>query len=424
MTDIIRLEERLNSETESGRLSALKDLMARYDTGELERPLPGENVNNHIHTTYSFSPYSPTAAAYLAWKNGLATAGIMDHDSVSGLREFIEAGRIIGSKVTVGFELRVSFAGTPFEGRRINNPDQDSVVYLAMHGIPHDKIDEADAFLRPLREARNLRNRQMTAKLNDFVRPTGLEIDFEKDVLPLSQYKNGGAVTERHILYSLAQKIMDKISPGPGLISFLEDNYGIKVTESNREKLNDPGNQWYRYYLLGVLKGHMMQHFYINADAELPSYSGFVNFGKSIGAVPAYAYLGDVGDSITGDKRTQQFEDAYLDELVVFLKEVGFKAITYMPSRNTDSQLKRLMALCEKHDLFEICGEDINSPFQPFICKALEREEYKHLITAAWALIGHEKAPHGAGIFSDEAIHKYPSLKERIQYFANMGMIK
>ena len=29
-------------------------------------PPTGDDVNNHIHTTYSFSPYSPTAAVYFA----------------------------------------------------------------------------------------------------------------------------------------------------------------------------------------------------------------------------------------------------------------------------------------------------------------------------------------------------------------------
>ena len=30
------------------------------------RPAQGKDVNNHIHTTYSFSPYSPTAAVWFA----------------------------------------------------------------------------------------------------------------------------------------------------------------------------------------------------------------------------------------------------------------------------------------------------------------------------------------------------------------------
>lgn len=71
---------------------------------------------------------------------------------------------------------------------------------------------------------------------------------------------------------------------------------------------------------------------------------------------------GDVGDSVTGDKKTQKFEDDYLDQLFDVIKELNFKAVTYMPSRNTMEQLRRVRALCERYGFFQISGEDINSP--------------------------------------------------------------
>jgi len=414
------LEEHLNLPTSYERLKALKELMSLYKSGEIELPPQGNNVNNHIHTTYSFSPYSPTMAAYLAWKNGLATAGIMDHDSVGGLKEFIEAGQIIGIKVTVGFEFRCSFEDTKFAGKRINNPDQKSIAYLAMHGIPHHKIDEAESFLRPYREKRNARNRLMVDKLNRYIRKSELALDFNKDVMTLSQYQDGGTITERHILYALAGKILDKVAKGPTVPTFLYDNFGIKVTGSNLSKLNNPDTLWYQYYLLGELKANFVEKFYIDATDELPSYKDFITLGKSLGAIPAYPYLGDVQDSVTGDKKSQKFEDDYLDEWVAFIKDAGFKAITYMPTRNTKEQVRRMVMLCNKYQLFQICGEDINSPFQPFICQALEEEEFRHLITAAWALIGHENSLDG--MFKEGTPLANKSLEERIDYFANIGM--
>ena len=42
-------------------------------------PPTGDDVNNHIHTTYSFSPYSPTAAVWFSWQAGSIIAG---HDAV------------------------------------------------------------------------------------------------------------------------------------------------------------------------------------------------------------------------------------------------------------------------------------------------------------------------------------------------------
>ena len=103
----------LNAPTKEERLANLKELVALHKSGVLPMPKDGGYVNSHIHTTYSFSPYSPTKAVYMAWVNGLTTAGIVDHDSVGGCREFIEAGKIVGMITTIGMECRVSFKNTP-----------------------------------------------------------------------------------------------------------------------------------------------------------------------------------------------------------------------------------------------------------------------------------------------------------------------
>lgn len=76
-------------------------------------PLPptGEDVNNHIHTTFSFSPYSPTAAVFFARRAGLCTCGLMDHDSIAGAQEFLDAAKVAGMAATIGMECRASFLG-------------------------------------------------------------------------------------------------------------------------------------------------------------------------------------------------------------------------------------------------------------------------------------------------------------------------
>ena len=75
-----QLFDGLNAPSARERLENLHAIMEMHRSGLADMPEKTNNVNNHIHTIYSFSPYSPTKAAYLAWKNGLTTAGIMDHD--------------------------------------------------------------------------------------------------------------------------------------------------------------------------------------------------------------------------------------------------------------------------------------------------------------------------------------------------------
>ncbi len=401
------------NDSSEARLEALKALGDPTENG-------GNWVNNHIHTTYSFSPYTPAAAVYFARKAGLSTAGIMDHDSVGGIDEFVKAGEILGMPVTVGFECRTSVKGTALEGRRLNNPDQKSVAYVTLHGIPHSMIGECEKVLKPLREKRNERNRKMCEKINALTGEYGVTVDFEKDVLPLSLDSEGGSVTERHVLFGLTLKLCEgrERADAVELVSKLCGGIADKV----KEKLLSAPDEYYHYDVLGVLKSSLVSKIYIDADEELMHISEFTSLAKRVGGIAAYAYLGDVGESPTGDKAAQKFEDDYLDLLFDTLHDLGFAAVTYMPSRNTKEQLDRVMSLCEKHGFFQISGEDINSPRQSFVCPAME--PYTHLYSATWALIGHEKAATkdtSDGMFTEKTMAKMPGLSERIEYFANIG---
>jgi len=126
---------------------------------------------------------------------------------------------------------------------------------------------------------------------------------------------------------------------------------------------------------------------------------------------------------VTGDKRAQKFEDAYLDQLIVELKKIGVPAITYMPTRNTKSQLTRIRTLCEQHGLLQISGEDINSPRQSFLCDAYSDAEYRNLIDTTWALIEHEETCQEKGIayglFGQQNLQK--TLSQKIEKFSRAG---
>ncbi len=374
----------LNAQTAEERLSALREIIS----AETCKPQVLEQfANNHIHTSYSFSPYSPTAAVYFARQAGLPTAGIMDHDSIAGAFEFIEAGKIAGVATTVGLECRVSLAGTALENRLVNNPDQKGVAYMALHGVPHGKIEYLQNFFAPLREKRNVRNRKMVDNINSLMSPYGIEITFD-DVLALSEFANGGSVTERHVLFALAKKIYEV--KGNGTLDFLENTMKLALSAKQREFLSEPDSGYFLYDLLGVLKSSLVKLIYIPATDECLHISELSALAKEIDALFCYAYLGDVGDSVTGDKATQKFEDDYIEELFDLLKDFGVDAVTYMPSRNTKAQLKRVMELCESHSFMQISGEDINSPRQKFICQQLALPEYSHLIDATWNLIKYE----------------------------------
>ena len=412
--------DRLNAPTAEERLQALKELLA-VETAE-DKPVKRDNdANNHIHTIYSFSPYSPTKAAYMAYMAGLTSAGIMDHDSLSGAKEFRIACEMLGLGTTCGVEVRAKF-DRGFG--KINHPDQANCIYMAAHGVPAQNIDAFNAYLAQFRAKRNERNAKMCKLITDKFGKFGVTLDFEADVKPLSSAGEGGGVTERHLLYALAVKLENKFGRTEELLNFLTGDLNLGVNEKIKGYLLDNENPHFLYDLLGVLKADTA-FFYIDADEEMPDAAEFVAKAKSFGAIPAYAYLGDVGDSVTGDKKAQKFEDDFLPELIKEIKGIGMQAVAYMPTRNTPAQLTRLMGLLKEHDLFEISGEDINSPRQKFECKALANPAYSHLIDSTWALIGHEavssKEGVTAGMFSAESQAKTPDLYARIKEFAAKG---
>lgn len=415
------LVEKLNHNDLEVRLDALRSLKGKIDGGEIEKPVQGNDVNNHIHTFYSFSPYSPTKAIWMAYMAGLTTAGIMDHDSISGVREFIEAGRIIGMETTIGVECRADMSTTPLKGRRLNNPDQDSIAYVTIHGIPHTQIDRVEEFFKPFIAERNIRNRKMAKNLDTILGKYGMSLDFDRDIVPLSKSHEGGSVTERHILFAVNKKIIERFGKGAQLVRFLKENLKIAVSTKVEALLLDEDNSFYEYDLLGALKSEMVPLFYINATAECPDIRDVVNLAKEVSGILAYAYLGDVGDSVTGDKKTQKFEDDYLELVFGTLNSLGIRAITYMPSRNTVEQLERVKELCKEFGFFQISGEDINSPRQSFVCEKQRLPMFKSLVEATWALIGHEKAATKDledGFFSEKTVAMYPDLEARIAEFA------
>ena len=414
----------LNADTKQERLNALRYVKTLIDDGEIVREDSEGIANNHIHTAYSFSPYSPTAAVYMAWKAGLETCGIIDHDGISGCEEFIEASKIIGMPATCGLECRVRTDGTKLYGRMINNSDQKSIAYVVMHAIPLKALREIDDIFKPLRLKRNERNENMCARFNDFLDPYDININYEKDVVSISKYYEGGTVTERHICMAFVKKLKERFGSGKNIISFLVEKLNVPISKLEEKRILEENKYYFDYDILAIIKKHLVDKFYIDAYEECLHIKDFISITKKYGCVSAYAYLGDVIDTSEGDKKTQRFEDSYLDVLMNELKKLGFDAITYMPSRNTRYQLSKVMELCHTHGFFEINGEDINSPRQRFLSRLDDDAMFNHLKDMTYALIGHEMAVSDSieySMCSENMVSLYPNIKDRIEYYKKIA---
>lgn len=386
--------------TADDRVSALRRWV---DSGNELPPLTAES-NNHIHTIYSFSPYTPAMACLRGREAGLQVVGSVDHDSIAAAAEMRDAGAILGMGVVTGFECRVMLhsaeevasGNAPFAERKLNNPDSFGVAYITVQGIPAGARAHVDDFLRPIREARLERTRLMTERANEILAALGAPtLDFESDVMGISQFASGGTITERHLLYAMSEALISRFGRGGALVEGLQ-GMGVGIPGPLGDLISDPANRFLAHDLLGLLKAEFLDRFYIQPTrmedgGELPDARTVVDFALSVGAIPCYAYLGDVSASPTGDKKAEAFEDSYLDALVAHLAEIGFPAITFMPPRNTADQLARISALAAEHQMIEVSGVDINQPRQVFSCPELAEPRFAHLGVSTWALVAHEE---------------------------------
>ena len=226
-------------------------------------------------------------------------------------------------------------------------------------------------------------------------------------------------------MYAVASAIVEKAGRGPKLVEYLEKTIGITPPARVAEYLADPSNEMLLFDLLGLLKSSFIEKVYIQPDSsECVPLQEVVRFASDVGGIPTYPYLGDVTDSPTGDKKAEKFEDSYLDELMAEVKRLGFRAIAYMPPRNTVAQLLRVQELCALHGFMEISGVDINSPRQSFNCPELALPEFSHLIGATWALIAHEllaDADPRYGIFHPGNPLASVPLGKRLAVYAEAG---
>ena len=95
-----------------------------------------------------------------------------------------------------------------------------------------------------------------------------------------------------------------------------------------------------------------------------------------------------------------------------------------MPPRNTRQQLARLQELCQKHNLMEISGVDINSSRQEFNCPEINLPEFAGLIDSTWALVAHERfatLERDFGFFAPNNPLADLSLSQRMAVYSQLG---
>lgn len=140
-------------------------------------------IDLHTHSTASDGADTPSELVKKSLETGLSAVALTDHDTVSGIPEFLEAGKNTSLKVIPGVEI----------SSRGENRELHIVGLFIDHETP-----SLLAFLEKMRESRKARNEEMLIRLNVIGFPLTWE-ELEKEAA-------GESVGRPHFAQALIRK--------------------------------------------------------------------------------------------------------------------------------------------------------------------------------------------------------------------------
>ena len=411
------LEEQLNSLDPQERLHALDALLEQVDAGDIPLPEPGDTVNLHCHTAFSFNGYgySPTYFAWKARRDGLRVAGVVDFDVLDAVDEFLVAARRLGLRAGAGIETRVFVP--PFETREINSPGEPGVAYQMGTGFVSGAVSDQE-LLTELKDIAQKRNRMVLSRVNPHLAPVTL--DYDDDVLPLTP---GGNATERHLCMAFDAKARE-VFPGDGArAAFWGEKLGQAPADISAVVNDAPALQ-------GLIRAKTMKAGgpgYVKASAaDFPPLHRFNAFILSAGAIPTFAWLDGLSQ---GEQAIEELLDANTAE--------GVAAVNIIPDRNWNikdpdlrqkkvAKLNEFVQLAQARDLPIVVGTEMNAHGQRFV-DDFDAPELQPLapvfLEGAHILYAHTilQANAGIGYLSDWANAQFATARAKNAFFAQLG---
>lgn len=394
------------------RSSLLKEWAKKGQSHDGERVPPGW-VNLHMHSFFSFNAddYSPSHLAWLAHSRGLTAAGIVDFDVLDGLEEFLEAGRLLNLRTCAGIESRVFIP--EFADAVINSPGEPGIAYHMGIGMPQRPLNPPEErFLQSLRTTSERRNRDLIDRVNTFTAP--LIVDYDADVLPLTP---AGNATERHICKVYALKAAHQFT-GDALAAFWSEKLGVDASTLDLPK----GPK-----LIDRIRAKTMKQGsvgYVKPDEHsFPRMTAMNHFVLEAGGLPALTWLNGLSE---GEQR--------LEELLDLQMKSGVLAVNIIPDRNYTpgvqdqklQNLQQIVALANDRGLPVVVGTEMNAPGLKFVddFASAELKPFAPIfLKGAYILFAHTMLQRYAqiGFASPWAIHHFPDLKARSDFYAEVG---
>ena len=386
------LIKHLNSKRPSTRRFCLKNLIKLQKQFNEDAPLKKSVAPLHYATNFYNSPYTPSACAYEAYRCGCSLVGISDYASLNGAEELSTACKILQIPYSLGY----------FVDCMSLLKERQSALYT--YGISVKYAREIDERLKFLRQEKLRRVLAVIEEINLEVKKYGLELT-KKEVIKTSNYKKGGALTEKHIAIRLAEKVSEKYSKNGGVENFLINKLLIELTEEERLFISSKNNNFYTTHLADILyKKYCLK----KKRQLLVNASQYITVNMQYGAISSYKL--DIA----------KYDDEELIKGLDFLKKYGFGGITFDCRSVSKERLNKICLLALERELLVFDLYNLGLPGQ----MVKQSEESELLYKFATCTAGNSVATAyyiNDGFFGKNTQKTCKDMLKRISIFENIG---
>lgn len=404
-----KLIERLNSGFGFIRRIIIKDLKNREAVEpQLVPDRKLKEINLNIHTDFSFSPYTPSLAAYMAYKSGVKVACSCDYGTEFANEEFIYSCNVLGISALNGFEVTLS--------------DKEGKECLAsFYSITPECKQEFKPLLTSFREQCVQRAKIVCEKINRKLRKYDMSLDFDKDVYKFVKGKKGATLTLKHVYMATAVKLEQKFGKGRRLAEFLRTTLCLDILEGEYNLLCDANDPFYRYDLISALRHNFNS---VEAGLTPPALADYIAIAKRHGCAAAYEYSAPNNwlKNQTESEQTLLDFEAEIERA----KKMGFNVICISAQNLSASMIVDFIKAIEKREMLAVFAEKTEYPRNHFGCAA-PASCRAYIEKCAYSLLGSEISMNinrDDGFFSNKSIKKCPDFQRRITLFAQIGKSK